>query len=221
MSVRVMSKVFEMSLPPREKFVLLAMADWADERGESVYPSIETLAKKTSYSQTTVKRVLKVLAMCGTIRRNGTRYNNIVSWAIDTSINPSKQDIKAAYIKLDTRVTSHPSDQQARHPSDQQLDTHLTRIHQQPPLIHQDDWPFLDMLIRLTGLMPTPTDIPEIQNAEKSGAIEDDVRAAIQWRADNGKPPVRTIKQILPGVETSRLKRVQGGENSGRNFLGI
>ncbi len=51
MSIRLMSKVFESDLPTYEKFVLLAMADYASDTGESIYPSIETLCRKTSISE--------------------------------------------------------------------------------------------------------------------------------------------------------------------------
>jgi len=56
-----MSKVFECDLPASEKFVLLAMADYASDSGDSIFPSIGTLAKKTSLSDRTVQTCIKSL----------------------------------------------------------------------------------------------------------------------------------------------------------------
>lgn len=46
-----MGTIFELSIPPTEKLVLLAMADHARDDGTGCYPSIATLAKKTSLSR--------------------------------------------------------------------------------------------------------------------------------------------------------------------------
>jgi hypothetical protein len=46
-----MGSIFELSIPPTEKLVLLAMADHARDDGTGCYPSISTLAKKTSLSR--------------------------------------------------------------------------------------------------------------------------------------------------------------------------
>jgi hypothetical protein len=61
MSIRLMSIVFECSLPTTEKFVLLAMADYASDSGESIFPSIATLARKTSLSDRSVQRSIQSL----------------------------------------------------------------------------------------------------------------------------------------------------------------
>lgn len=65
MSIKLMTKVFESDLPTTEKFVLLAMADYASDSGESIFPSIETLASKTSLSDRSVQRAIKYLIEAG------------------------------------------------------------------------------------------------------------------------------------------------------------
>jgi hypothetical protein len=54
MSIKLMSNILELDLPSSEKFVLLVMADYANDEGKSVYPSQETLARKTSLSLRTI-----------------------------------------------------------------------------------------------------------------------------------------------------------------------
>jgi hypothetical protein len=61
MSIKLMTYVFDSDLPTTEKFVLLAMADYASDNGDSIFPSIETLSKKTSLSDRSVQNSIKSL----------------------------------------------------------------------------------------------------------------------------------------------------------------
>lgn len=58
MSIRLMTAVWDMDLPPSEKLVLLALADWADADG-LCWPSISKVAKKSGVSERTVQRTLR------------------------------------------------------------------------------------------------------------------------------------------------------------------
>lgn len=61
LSIKVMTKVWDMSLPPVAKLLLLKLADYGDDEGCNVFPSITTLADKTGISRRTVQRTLRVL----------------------------------------------------------------------------------------------------------------------------------------------------------------
>lgn len=61
MSVRLMGAVFELEISASEKLVLLAMADHARDDGTGCYPSIETLARKTSQSRRGVQKIMRKL----------------------------------------------------------------------------------------------------------------------------------------------------------------
>lgn len=61
MSIRVMSLVWNSNLSGVEKSVLLAMADYASDSGDSIFPSIATLAKKSSWSERSVQRAINNL----------------------------------------------------------------------------------------------------------------------------------------------------------------
>jgi hypothetical protein len=79
MSIRLMSKVFETDLPAHEKFVLLAMADYASDTGESIYPSIETICRKTSISERMVHYSVARLLNRGVIvlvKKGGGKTSN-------------------------------------------------------------------------------------------------------------------------------------------------
>jgi hypothetical protein len=56
-----MAAVFETKLPPPEKLVLIALADHARDDGTGAYPSIATLATKTSMSERGVRDILRRL----------------------------------------------------------------------------------------------------------------------------------------------------------------
>lgn len=58
MSVKIMSAVFESSLPPTRRLVALALADYASDDGRGIYPSAETVAAKTGLSRRSVLRTI-------------------------------------------------------------------------------------------------------------------------------------------------------------------
>ena len=68
MSVRLMGVVFELDVPGPEKLVLLAMADHARDDGTGCYPSIDTLARKTSQSRRGVQKIMRRLEQKGLIK---------------------------------------------------------------------------------------------------------------------------------------------------------
>lgn len=61
MSVRVMAAVFDTPLPPNEKILLLALADWASDDGTDIFPSLARMAAKASVSVRTAQRLLQAL----------------------------------------------------------------------------------------------------------------------------------------------------------------
>ncbi len=78
MSIRYMTMVWDMDLPVTEKFVMMALADCANDAGEC-WPSIATLVRKTSASERTVQRAIKSFEDNGHLSRRevpgrGVRY---------------------------------------------------------------------------------------------------------------------------------------------------
>lgn len=61
MSTKAMNRVWESGLPRDEKYILLCLADFGDDFGESIYPSIGYLIWKTGYSETGLKKILRKL----------------------------------------------------------------------------------------------------------------------------------------------------------------
>lgn len=84
------------------------------------------------------------------------------------------------------------------------------RDHTQPEFADIPVDPFITMLSRVTGLLPNGNDLGMITRWQHEGVTEDDIRDALQWRKDNHKPPIKVISNLAGGVETSRLKRIQG-----------
>lgn len=56
-----MARVWELDLPHNQKWVLLALADIADDDGTHCYPSVDYLAWKTDYSDSQVRRIMSQL----------------------------------------------------------------------------------------------------------------------------------------------------------------
>lgn len=84
MSVHLMSAIFQTEFRDLQdeegrvtkastaKFVLLAMADHANDEGEGAYPSIESLKKKCALSEQTIRNTFDALLYNGIIFRVGT-----------------------------------------------------------------------------------------------------------------------------------------------------
>jgi hypothetical protein len=96
-----MSKVFDSKLPALERLVLLAMADFANDMGESIYPSVATMARKCGMSTRGVQTVVKRLLDHGYIeleKKGGGRLANlwkIVPDKLDEGCTPCRGGVHA------------------------------------------------------------------------------------------------------------------------------
>ena len=68
MSIRIMTAVWDTTLPDSEKIVLLALADCANDEGWC-WPGMETLAAKCSKSDRTVQKAISALCAAGHLTR--------------------------------------------------------------------------------------------------------------------------------------------------------
>ncbi len=101
MSAKLMGKVFELKLSRPEKYVLLAMADFASDDGTNVFPSVARLAWKLDLSERQVQRIIKRLKIAGILKvvkyaKGGT--NNPVHYKIDLSQAEMKESFKTQKI---------------------------------------------------------------------------------------------------------------------------
>lgn len=62
-----MAAVFKLDLPPMSKWVLMCLADNADNFGANIFPTITTLSQKSSIPERTLQRQLKSLVQSGVI----------------------------------------------------------------------------------------------------------------------------------------------------------
>lgn len=70
MSIRLMTQVWDLDLPPGEKLVLLALADQANDEGRQCWPAVLTIAKKSGQGERTVRRALADLEAKGHLTRD-------------------------------------------------------------------------------------------------------------------------------------------------------
>ena len=68
-----MARVFATILQPSKKIVLLALADFANDDGKNIFPSVATIAKKSSLSRRSVQMILADFVSSGVLRvaKNG------------------------------------------------------------------------------------------------------------------------------------------------------
>lgn len=82
MSAKLMGQVFDLSLPPSQKLLLLAMADHARDDGTGCYPSVSRLAKKTSMTRRGVQKVMGALKSSGRISPVNLRSDGVFEYRI-------------------------------------------------------------------------------------------------------------------------------------------
>lgn len=69
MSLAATAYCFDLRLPANEKWLMVCLADYADEWGESVFPSLETLEERTGMSRSTLKRTFARVLERGVLER--------------------------------------------------------------------------------------------------------------------------------------------------------
>lgn len=99
MSVKAMSRVWELQLHHAERLVLLALADHADHLGANIYPSIGLIAWKTGYSESQVRRIMQQLVTVGFLNvvRSGGGRGNATVYRFDLEAGT----VKAPYVNGD------------------------------------------------------------------------------------------------------------------------
>ena len=104
MSVAVMGMVFRAPLRPAEKLLALALADFANDAGASIYPSIKLLCVRTSLSERSIQRALEGLRRSGLlVQVRRARHHS----AAEYQINVAKLRLRGDTVTGDT-VTGDP-----------------------------------------------------------------------------------------------------------------
>ncbi len=67
MSIKLVTRVWELDLPRGQMFLLLAMADFANDQGSGVFAGVDYLAWKSSYERRQVLRHLDALRKLGVL----------------------------------------------------------------------------------------------------------------------------------------------------------
>jgi len=73
MSIALMTAVWELRISPSHKLVLLALADWANDRGGSCFPSIRRIAERSSIGERQAQRYMRALELGGWVAVVGNR----------------------------------------------------------------------------------------------------------------------------------------------------
>ncbi len=73
-----LAHAWSMSLCPRDKLVLLALADHANDEDFTCFPSVRQLSLKTNMARATVFRALESLEGMGLIKRINRKASKVV-----------------------------------------------------------------------------------------------------------------------------------------------
>ncbi len=78
MSWVALAHAWSISLCPRDKLVLLALADHANDEDFTCFPSVRHLCLKTNMCRATVFKALESLEDLGLIKRTNRKVSNVV-----------------------------------------------------------------------------------------------------------------------------------------------
>lgn len=90
MSIKLMAMVWDSTIQTSQKMALLAMCDWADDEGGSVYPSIAKLAKRISCSERQAQRIVHGLIDDGLVAVVGNFLGGVPGQSRQYRINVKK-----------------------------------------------------------------------------------------------------------------------------------
>lgn len=128
MSVKIMSMVFERyPTGGGEMLLALALADHAHDDGRHIFPSVETLARKTRQSERTVQRLLRKMTKVGWLipvknifggRGKAAEYRISADWIKGDNLSPfqnkgdkrGQKRVTNEVIKGDIAVSPQPSE---------------------------------------------------------------------------------------------------------------
>lgn len=129
MSIKLMSLVWELDLPPGEKLVLLALADQANDAGVQCWPSVATIAKRSGQGERTVRRALADLEKLGHLTRNH-RDGNSTQYEVHPchSGTPAKKAPLPNTPKTPAKLAGKPSRNTKLPKKKTSLDARATRV---------------------------------------------------------------------------------------------
>ena len=107
MSILLMSKVFTTNLQPSKKIVLLALADFASDAGTNIFPSISTIAIKSSLSHRSVQMIISSFLDTGILRTTknpkggapGSTRHLVIDLVVLDNLVKLSRDEKSAPVK--------------------------------------------------------------------------------------------------------------------------
>ena len=115
MSILLMSKVFKINLRLSLKMVLLVLADFASDDGKNIFPSVSTIAKKSSLSRRSVQTIIRDLLGSGILHSaknphggapGSTRHLEINLAALENLMKLSRDEDSASVQKRGAKERS-------------------------------------------------------------------------------------------------------------------
>lgn len=204
MSVRLMAMAWELELVPTVKLVLLALCDWANEAG-ICFPSVATIARKSSISRRQCQRILAELISAGLVEIVGNVSGGVA--ARRYRVNPigkgSRENGGGDNLSPVTPAASVPVTPVSKRDDARVVRT--TTIRQSYPPIHANepstiDWSFLPQLSKQERVVVVDM-LDGVAESQHQGIV-DELAGALRAKA---------IKSQWPGWFRAVARQARGG----------
>ena len=126
MSVTLMGKVWASGLPSDQKFVALALADFADDEGGSIFPSQATIAARVGKSERAVRATIAKLVLLGVLVAGARPGGGPIHYRLDAEALPKRPEGSSGGDRKDRPERAEAHVRSERKPTSAD-----------PPLIHQ------------------------------------------------------------------------------------
>ena len=210
-----------LDLDPREKLLFIYLFSNANTNLAGIYKiSLRVVAFETCLGMAYVLEAMEKFRKAGKVYyedgivwvTNMRRYHESKSPLVQQRIAADIAAIPDCQLKIDYTYTIH-----SRSYKDKEEDKDKDKDKE----IEKDETPETEetsvqrLAEKLIGLPAMPGDVEVLNAWERDGVTEADIRDALQWRVDQGRPPVKTISQLAGGVAVSHSRRVQGASAKG------
>lgn len=209
-----MAQAWELSLPPTMKLVFLALCDWANDVG-MCFPSVTTIAHKSSISRRHCQRILAALIAEGLVEIVGNASGGHASrrYRVDPAGTRSGDGGGGDNLSPVVPVTSPPATLVTNR--DDADVTRTTTIHQCDPPLHADssseiDWAFLPQLTQQERVVVVDM-LNGVAESQHQGIV-DELAGAIRAKA---------IKAQWPAWLLGLARRARAGEFVPNHALAI
>ena len=206
---------------------MLVYANYSNNSGNGIWPSVATMCDKTGFSQATIRNTYKTLEAVGLLERTGRSKHQTIIWKINTNWTGNREDIERANALARQPISTPPRHWDSAIPrqpiSNDPLDEPLDDT------VPEDETyiltPYSQLLKAFVNSSKQPVlnvgkrDNQALLDMVEAECLPEDVEAAVAYSTDNGLP-MSGPSSVLKGTIIAMGQRKREGSRRAPSKLG-